>query len=244
MVAALGSKRSGVEDSSTNASLISKWFAGSEGTAFGLSNVFSYGGVIATNMLSPRLANAVRPAFAFWVGVGAGTIAVTLSLVVAFMDQKKKTSIHTPLVCTPMFSPVAFTHHHVSPAAQVTVMSSPGAVVFVQVDDTRIPTDASSGWGKLRDFKPTFWLLCASFLLVYGVVWSFTNVSSAILLERDFFLRPPADCLPEYPNQCTAGKYAPAQGNPSVDAYGHECLLGDNVAPIIPQSLNITVTSS
>lgn len=253
-----------------NASLVSKWFAGgNEGTALGLCNVVSYGGVIATNMLSPKLANWKQTVAAFRVGTMAGTVAVVLSVIVWFLDhnhQRTSATLQTPLVCTPMFSPVAFTHQHISTTtttlttkqqqkqqqASTFVPSSPGAVVFAQIPPTTTidknhglsRTDAPpSVWDKLRHFKPTFWLLCASFLLVYGVVWSFTNVASGILLERDFFKTPPATCTLQYPDKCSVGTLAPSQGNPTVAIPGAECSLQDNVAPLTPTSLNITVSN-
>ena len=273
-----------------NASLLSQWFAGGkEGTALGLCNVFSYAGVIATNLASPRWANLVTPVAPFWVGVGAGCVAVILSIAVAWIDhsqqdmastaprkESRPSAQSTPLVCSPMFSPVAFSH---SPAAatHTTVLSSPGAVVFAaplmdneaeeangllesspSVDNNNMllapssSSSSSSSWqNKLRHFKPTFWLLCTSFLLIYGVVWSFTNVSSGLLLERDLFvIRSPQQntCVLAFPNQCTAGSLAPRGGNAVVmkDApeQSMECLtVKDNMAPILPTSLNITIIS-
>ena len=241
---------------------------GSEGTALGLCNVFSYGGVIATNMLSPKLANWRQPAMAFWVGTMVGIVAVILSMIVWFVDghqQRAAALPQTPLVCTPMFSPVAFTHQHISTAITTLtakqrhqqqqqstfVPSSPGAVVFAQIpttattDKNGLPkTDAPVGtWDKMRHFKPTFWLLCASFLLVYGVIWSFTNVSSGILLERDFFQTPPDTCVLQYTDQCSMGTLAPPQGNPTVAISGSECFMQDTMAPLTPTSLNISLVN-
>ena len=219
-----------------NASLISKWFVGTEGVALGLSNVSSYAGVILTNIVSPRLANTVSPPFAFWLGVGIETIAIALALGVVVIDwNKTMPTDDMTLVCSPMFSPIAYRHYSAQ-TTQTTLIPSPG-VTFSR--GTRIETNTSKG--KLRDFKPTFWFLCISFLLIYGVVWSFTNVSSAILLERNFFLETPPHCLPTHPDLCTSGSLLPKHGNPSFNSEGKQCPVRDNCAPAIPRSLNVTV---
>jgi len=229
-----------------NASLVSKWFAGNEGVALGLSNVCSYAGVIATNMLSPKLSNSINPPFAFWLGVAAEGVAIVLGFVVIFMDRNKPSSrldTSNSLVCSPMFSPVAIRHSSfaiTSDASTVLQASAPSpGVTFGRKKE--VQSDASSSvLGKIRHFKPTFWLLCCSFLLVYGVVWSFTNVSSAILLERDFFIQPPTDCVLQYPDQCTSGSLA-TEENLALDSKGNVCPASDNYAPPIPHALNVTL---
>jgi len=222
-----------------NASLISKWFAGTEGVALGLSNVCSYMGVILTNILSPMLANKFRPSFSFWLGVIIEAVAIVLAILIVVLDRTKKAPQHeTSLVCTPMFSPVALRHYSSAATVDTSYISSPGVTYA-----TRPPPTTTNPVlvGKRQKFKPTFWLLCASFLLIYGVVWSFTNVSSAILLERNFFLKTPVDCVPKHPNKCTSGTLTPSDGNPSYDSDGKQCPVQDHVAPAIPKSLNISV---
>jgi len=151
-------------------------------------------------------------------------------------------------VCSPMFSPIAYRRMsfqtQISSSATedqvISNISSPGIIAFVTIDRNFTSNTPSNGpEGKLRGFKPTFWLLCASFLLIYGVVWSFTNVSSAILLERDFF-KPSRDCILDLPSQCSSGLLVPEKGNMAHNSKGQECPVGSNFAPVIPQSLNIT----
>lgn len=226
-----------------NASLISKWFAGSEGVALGLSNVCSYAGVILTNMLSPKLANVFRPSFSFWLGVVIEAVAIVLAIFIVVLDKSKKApsmDAAASLVCSPMFSPVAFRHMSTTPnttTASTSYVPSPG-VTFATAKRTTNQVVLGS---KRQKFKPTFWLLCASFLLIYGVVWSFTNVSSAILLERNFFLKTPKDCVPLHPNECTSGTLVLSDdGNPSYNSDGKQCPIQDNAAPATPQSLNVT----
>mmetsp|Transcript_2454 Transcript_2454/g.4501 ORF Transcript_2454/g.4501 Transcript_2454/m.4501 type:complete len:555 (+) Transcript_2454:73-1737(+) len=219
-----------------NASLISKWFSGSQGLALGLSNVCSYGGVIFANILSPMLANTFRPSFSFWLGATMELVAIVLAVFIVVLDKTKKaTPDASSLVCSPMFSPVALRLVATGPNAS-SVSASPGVTFATKQNMT--PALSSNR----HKFKPTFWLLCLSFLLIYGVVWSFTNVSSAILLERDFFLKTPSDCVPLHPNKCTSGTLAPHDDNPSYNSAGEQCPIQDHVAPPIPKSLNISIS--
>jgi MFS family permease len=229
-----------------NASLISKYFAGKEGVALGLSNVCSYAGVIATNMLSPVISNWTSPTTAFGTSVILQVFAVGMAAWVVILDQQchKDESTNT-IVCSPMYSPIAYRRLSSRTHSTDTSSHSGPTGVICGVKDNQESTEAveRSGLSKLRDFKPTFWLLCLSFLLIYGVVWSFTNVSSGILLERDFFLTAPSSCSPQYPNQCTSGTLASEEGNPWKFTTT-DCPVGDNFAPPIPSSLNVTVRPS
>lgn len=79
---------------------------------------------------------------------------------------------------------------------------------------------------------PTFWALCLFCLIFYACVNPFNNVASGILLERNYFKQPPADCHLKYPTECTAGRLA-VKPNPSLDANGQEC-AGPGFAPVLP----------
>ncbi|DAZ98210.1 TPA: hypothetical protein N0F65_005342 [Lagenidium giganteum] len=72
----------------------------------------------------------------------------------------------------------------------------------------------------IRHFRPAFWLLALSCLVVYGCVIPFNNVASSLLLERDFFKEPPKICA-----RCGEGAYEDrscntvAPGCPPVPPY-------------------------
>lgn len=77
----------------------------------------------------------------------------------------------------------------------------------------------STHFSDIKHFRPAFWLLALSCLVVYGCVIPFNSVASSLLMERDFFKEPPADCrrcgIGAYANQCE--EIAP--GCPSVPPY-------------------------
>ena len=48
-----------------------------------------------------------------------------------------------------------------------------------------------------------------SCVVVYGCVLPFNNISSSLLLERDFFKAPPDDCTLTIQNQCESSANPP-----------------------------------
>lgn len=65
-----------------------------------------------------------------------------------------------------------------------------------------------------RHFRPAFWLLALSCLVVYGCVIPFNNVASSLLMERDFFKEPSQECQRcgegVYSNQTICAQLAPS----------------------------------
>ncbi|RLN59538.1 hypothetical protein BBJ28_00021041 [Nothophytophthora sp. Chile5] len=77
-------------------------------------------------------------------------------------------------------------------------------------------------FSDIKHFRPAFWLLALSCLVVYGCVIPFNSVASSLLMERDFFKEPPSLC-----RRCGDGLYIEeidcreiAPGCPSVPPYG------------------------
>lgn len=80
----------------------------------------------------------------------------------------------------------------------------------------------SISFGDIRHFRPAFWLLALSCVVVYGCVIPFNNVASSLLMERDFFKEPPVEC-----RRCGQGAY--------IDDF--ECKrLAVNCPPVPPYS--------
>lgn len=83
-------------------------------------------------------------------------------------------------------------------------------------------TAKSIHFSDIKHFRPAFWLLSLSCLVVYGCVIPFNNVASSLLMERDFFKEPPMPC-----RRCGKGLYleeidckAIVSGCPRVPPYG------------------------
>lgn len=67
---------------------------------------------------------------------------------------------------------------------------------------SQLPPESIS-FSDVKQFRPAFWLLSLSCLVVYGCVIPFNNVASSLLMERDFFKLPPPACI-----RCGEGAYA------------------------------------
>ncbi|KAL3671796.1 hypothetical protein V7S43_003705 [Phytophthora oleae] len=77
-------------------------------------------------------------------------------------------------------------------------------------------------FSDVKHFRPAFWLLALSCLVVYGCVIPFNSVASSLLMERDFFKEPPEPC-----RRCGEGFYSfeidcreIVPGCPSAPPYG------------------------
>ncbi|RQM14010.1 hypothetical protein DD237_000296 [Peronospora effusa] len=77
-------------------------------------------------------------------------------------------------------------------------------------------------FSDVKHFRPAFWLLALSCLVVYGCVIPFNSIASSLLMERDFFKEPPEQC-----RRCGEGLYERtldchdiAPGCPSVPPFG------------------------
>lgn len=86
----------------------------------------------------------------------------------------------------------------------------------------RTASAESIRFSDVKHFRPAFWFLALSCLVVYGCVIPFNNVASSILMERDFFKEPCEPC-----RRCGEGLYIYeidckhiAPGCPSVPPYG------------------------
>ncbi|TMW56666.1 hypothetical protein Poli38472_006676 [Pythium oligandrum] len=80
--------------------------------------------------------------------------------------------------------------------------------------NTNADADADAQGISFRDFRrfrPAFWLLALSCLVVYGCVIPFNNVASSLLMERDFFKEPPRVC-----QRCGVGAYAGLDDCPTI----------------------------
>ncbi|KAJ0411052.1 hypothetical protein ATCC90586_003654 [Pythium insidiosum] len=111
-------------------------------------------------------------------------------------------------------SPVIAEHLNVSSALWVGVgmcVASLSAVLLVipldrkadQASGRHISSGSRISVRDVSKFRPAFWLLALSCLVVYGCVIPFNNVASSLLMERDFFKEPPQAC-----QRCGVGAYA------------------------------------
>jgi hypothetical protein len=61
---------------------------------------------------------------------------------------------------------------------------------------------ASNSFKDILAFSSSFWILCLLCAVIYGCIFPFNNISSSLLLERDYFKEPPSQCHLFIETQC------------------------------------------
>lgn len=177
-----------------NSALLADWFKGKElAFAFGINLSISKLGSVINNILSPALANSVGIIFALWFGAilcGVGVLCVLITMPIdRAMDARIK-------------------------KAKQGSDESENKRLLEQEGNTSNNTlkDAFS-------LKHIFWILVVSCVVVYGCVLPFNNISSSLLLERDYFIPNPSDCSLQNPYQCEDDQNQPMSSCPSSKWY-------------------------
>eukprot|EP00591_Stephanopyxis_turris_P003617 CAMPEP_0195521622 /NCGR_PEP_ID=MMETSP0794_2-20130614/19064_1 /TAXON_ID=515487 /ORGANISM="Stephanopyxis turris, Strain CCMP 815" /LENGTH=617 /DNA_ID=CAMNT_0040651221 /DNA_START=15 /DNA_END=1868 /DNA_ORIENTATION=+ len=222
--------------------MLSKWFEGKEmAFAMGISLAISRLGSVFNNLVSPAVANGSNAStvLAFYIGVILNALAVVAGGFTYYIDVRAARKLEqeteslsrlTASLLEDRCDDVDYTDHLERPES-------------IHVRNERLESkedDVKVRLSDMRRFSLLFWLLCVSCIVVYGCVLPFNNVASGILLERNYFMKPPADCTLLHPNECTAGTLAPQGGNPSTDLNGNACPSNNDYAPVLPSSLNVT----
>jgi MFS family permease len=182
-----------------NSALLAEWFKGKElALAFGINLSISKLGSVINNILSPMLANNISIVFALWFGAilcGFGIVCVVLVFPIdrhldELLEKQQK---------------------------YIKAMDDPDGDSQKQLEDDAdaVPSQAGQASGETASFrdvlklKHIFWVLVVSCVVVYGCVLPFNNISSSLLLERDYFMTPPSNCQLTDPLQCESGSNPP-----------------------------------
>lgn len=168
-----------------NSVLLAEWFKGRElAFAFGINLSVAKLGSVFNNMASPALTNSAGLLFALWFG----TILCGFSLlcVVATMPLDKAMD------------------ERIEAQAQLLLENEK----LLKKDDDNAEdeeegvSEPETGFKDVWNLKHIFWVLVISCMVVYGCVLPFNNISSSLLLERDYFMEPPSECQLADPYQC------------------------------------------
>jgi MFS family permease len=185
--------------------VLSEWFEGREvALAMGIALSVSRLGSIWNNLISPKVANAKNGGVetAFWLGALLTSTAVVTGFLIVFVDTRAKRKIERRTGGGLESLTAALLEGTVVESDFIQTGGRPGNdAVADEADNHESETVHIS---DIRKFKPLFWLLSLSCVVVYGCVLPFNNVASGILLERNFFTSPP-DCHLTYEDQCTDG---------------------------------------
>lgn len=208
-----------------NSALLADWFKGKElALAFGINLSISKLGSVINNLLSPILTDKVDIAFALWFGAilcGFGVVCVLLVFPIdrhldAILEKGRKGEYHPlqPLLqgeaeeeddkdavlATPSDPSLSS-----SAAPSESFLSSPG----VSPSPSGPLQEKPTSFQDVLSLKHIFWVLVVSCVVVYGCVLPFNNISSSLLLERDYFQAPPSSCALQYTSQCESDSNPP-----------------------------------
>ena len=211
-------------------------------------------GTAASDCVLPRIANLAGLPFSTYFGFFLSTMIVIASLCISRVElstertlrsneeNSKPDTLQEPLL--KYQTPLGNHDHHyenISLSATSTSnqhLSSTGSEVNnPQGQHTKNPLPQIGDVIHLNKF---FWLVNAAIMFVYPCQYSFNIAASGILMERNYFLDPSADCQLILPNQCTSGTLEPSTGNPSFDCSTGESCPVSNYAAVLPSSLNVT----
>lgn len=174
-----------------NSALLADWFKGKElAFAFGINLSISKLGSVINNIVSPALANEVSITFAFWFGAilcGFGVVCVLITMPIdRAMDEQ------------------------IAKAKKQRGKSvDDEAKEKMKRDSEMQQEEQGGGLREVLTLKHIFWVLVISCVVVYGCVLPFNNISSSLLLERDYFKEPDSSCQLMDPLQCQSPSNPP-----------------------------------
>jgi MFS family permease len=218
--------------------ILSEWFCGKElALAFGVAMALCKLGSVFNNWISPVVANSLTTPSALWVGLSVNGAGLLLSMFILYIDNRYKARpIQSATINntseTSLAEPLLRQQESISEESD-----TDGGEPQPESATTITSAGSNSNSSILRQ-GPLFWFLSLSCLVVYGCILPFNNVASAILLERNYFKKPPEDCTLRFPHECTLGTLQD-HPNPSTDSSGKSC-PGKHFSPVLPTSLNIT----
>jgi MFS family permease len=189
--------------------VLSEWFEGREvALAMGMALSVSRLGSIWNNLISPKVANSKNGGVdaAFALGAILTSMSVVMGGCIVLVDKRarrkieKRTRDEIESLTAALLEGSIVESEFIRTGGSSRNCNALGEEAEVE-DDVESDTVHLS---EIRKFRPLFWLLSLSCVVVYGCVLPFNNVSSGILLERNFFTSPP-DCHLAYEYQCADG---------------------------------------
>jgi hypothetical protein len=160
-------------------------------------------GSVFNNLLSPVLAEDVGVIFALWFGAAL----CGLSLLCVFFTIPIDRAVEHRIALAKGYTPLAL----------VSSVTTDSVEMPPPVDNSAPKVEAS-----LRDvlvLKHIFWVLVIACMVVYGCILPFNNISSSLLLERDYFQLPGDACQLVNPLLCQSTSNPPNSACPSSRWY-------------------------
>jgi MFS family permease len=215
-----------------NSALLAEWFRGGElAFAFGVNLSIARLGSVINNVASPALTSEVDIVFACWFGTLLCGLGVVCVLVVFPIDHIVNRQMNYGLLTQEEIERSKQIHHVITPLLLPVTTDETDTDSTTPAKDTTEPLlpNPSNTEEKpvyvpslardLKRFTHLFWVLVLSCVVVYGCVLPFNNISSSLLLERDFFRPIPSSCHLLYDTQCPSDPGNEAVSCPSSSSY-------------------------
>lgn len=199
-------------------SLLAEWFRGKEmALAMGLIISIARLGSVINNFASPPIAKATNVSTALWFGALLCGCGIAATIVLNWLDRV-------------VVAKIAQDKLAVTAAAggKPTSINADGTDSMGTPLIAGEPQAEASPLSKMRQFKPTFWMLTVSCLAVYGCVLPFNNIASSLLMERTYFKPVPDQCQLKNAGQCQS------DANPPVN-----CPSGHSYALPLPTDVTV-----
>jgi len=198
-----------------NSALLANWFKGKElAFAFGINLSISKLGSVINNIVSPALASSVGIIFAMWFGAmlcGFGVLCVLITIPIdRSMDNLIKENAQ--------YRKIAIADHESEKIAGENPLHAGNTNRSKSHTSDEEDTEYVPSFRDVLQLKHIFWILVVSCVVVYGCVLPFNNISSSLLLERDYFRLPPDSCQLLDPLQCQSDTNIPVNC-PSASIY-------------------------
>lgn len=198
-----------------NTALLSDWFKGRElAFAFGVNLAFSRLGSVFNNIISPIVARR-SIIFASWLGAllcAAGVVCVLMTIPIdrftesQMQENTKYINVsldQDDLVPLPVI-PTESEYH-----VEMVTLEDAGMENSHPSPKENVGADQNVQWTSMFSFSMVFWILVLSCMTVYGCLLPFNNISSSLLLERDYFRVVPPSCRLQNPQACQSADNLP-----------------------------------
>jgi MFS family permease len=216
-----------------NSALLADWFKGKElALAFGFNLSISKLGSVFNNMLSPILSDKISIIFALWFGAMLCGFGICCVLITIPIDRHLDNLIEKAEEQSGYKALTSIVHGEgdeqqveVSLNASDMSSSSTGSKSHSSTPSKLPLIDGGAGGNDedvatMKDvfkLKHIFWVLVVSCVVVYGCVLPFNNISSSLLLERDYFREPSSSCQLQNNYQCENSQTNPPVGCPTSE---------------------------
>jgi len=179
--------------------------------------------------MSPFLANSVNLKFSVWFGTFLCGISFFNVLIISIIDNGMDAVLKKKgIISLNEDNNDEENKDDSNDELRTTLLSDQeGSMRSVAINSTDEINDSDNKvkFSDALTFSHAFWVLAVSCVVVYGCILPFNNIASALLLQRDYFIKSPSNCELTDPYQCQSSTNSPnyANGCPVSNCPGYPC---------------------